>query len=130
MQADLTVCGSVKRDLFTWQKRPLEICIPQVCASVKRDLYICRKRPIPISIPQVSTVLLLASMLVLGSLCMDCMACVCVVCVCVCVCVFLVFMCMCVCVCVRARERVRACFFTALSPRSPLSPPLREFVRE
>ena len=34
-----------KRGLFVWQKRPIEIIIPEVCVSVKRDLWIGQKRP-------------------------------------------------------------------------------------
>ena len=44
------VCGSVKRDLYIWQKRPIEISISKVCGSVKRIhclstfWIVCRKK--------------------------------------------------------------------------------------
>ena len=36
---------SVKRDLFIWQKRPVNMSIPEVRASVKRGLRTWQKRP-------------------------------------------------------------------------------------
>jgi hypothetical protein len=55
------VCVSVKRDLFVWQKRPIEmISISEVCVRVKRglpygkrDLLHAQKRPTNTSIPEV-----------------------------------------------------------------------------
>ena len=33
-------CTSEKRDLFLWQKSPVNISMPEVCVSVKIDLFI------------------------------------------------------------------------------------------
>ena len=46
------VCVIVKRDLFIWRKRLIEISISEVCVSVKRDLFIFQQRSFEISTPE------------------------------------------------------------------------------
>ena len=42
-----------KSDLFTWQKRPSEISIPELCISVNVDLLMWQKRHENTSIPEI-----------------------------------------------------------------------------
>ena len=46
------VCVSVKRDLFLWQKRPMDMA-KETYFYGKRDLFIWPKRPTQMSIPEV-----------------------------------------------------------------------------